>query len=109
MSKAVYIQKGESLDYKNNGTEKIAAGDVVLIGTLLGVAGCDIAVGEVGSVHVTGVYKLAKTSSNAITMGTEVYYDGTGITEAAESNTRVGYAAAGAATTDSEILVKLIG
>lgn len=107
MSKAVYVQKGESLDYKNSGSEKIAAGDAVLVGSVLGIAGCDIEVGAVGSLHVEGVYKLTKTSSNAITMGTAVYYDGSGITETSSSNTRVGYAAADAAQADTEILVKI--
>lgn len=114
MSKAVYIQKGESLDYKNSTEAAIAAGDIVMLGSVMGVASCDIPVGAVGSMHVEGVYKLPKTSENAITMGTVVYYDGTGITEAANDGeseptayTAVGYAAADAATGDTEIAVKI--
>lgn len=108
MSKAVYIQRGESLDYKNSGSSKIAAGEVVLIDSVLGVAGCDIEAGAVGVLHVEGVYKLAKTSSNAITAGAAVYYDGSGITESAGSDDiRVGYAVAAAAAADTEVLVKI--
>lgn len=111
MSKAVYVQRGESLDYKNSGSAKIVAGDVVLIGSVLGVAGCDIEVGAVGSLHVEGVYKLTKTGTSAISVGAVVYYDGSGITDAAgetaSPNTRVGYAVASAAAADAEILVKI--
>lgn len=76
MSKATYWQRGESLDYKNNGNTVIEAGTILVIGTRLGIAGCDIAPGALGSVHVEGVYKLPK-GSTALALGANVTYDAT--------------------------------
>ena len=109
MGKAVYIQRGESLDYKNGTEAAIAAGDIVMLGSVLGVAATDIPVGMVGAVYVEGVFRLPKTSENAVTIGTHVYYDGTGITEEDDDggNKAVGYAAADATAADTEIAVKI--
>ena len=103
-----YFQRGESLDYTNAGSAKIEAGDVIVLGTKIGVAGCDIAVGAVGSVHVEGVYKFPK-ATGAITIGAAVYWDATNenITTTSTSNTLAGYAAAAAASADTTVLVKI--
>ena len=58
---AEFFQRGETLDYTNAGSAKIEAGDVIVLGTKIGVAGCDIAVGAVGSVLCTGMQRM-KTS-----------------------------------------------
>lgn len=108
MSKAAYWQRGESLDYKNTGAEVIEANTIVALGTRIGVIGTDINPGETGSIHVTGVYEIQKTSDAAIAMGAAVYFDGTGIT-AATGGTPAGYAAAAAEAADTVILVKLLG
>lgn len=105
---AEYLQRGETLDYTNAGSAKIEAGDVIVLGTKIGVAGCDIAVGAVGSVHVEGVYKFAK-ATDAITIGAAVYWDATNenITTTSTGNTLAGYAAAAAASADTTVLVKI--
>ena len=108
MSKAAYWQRGESLDYVNNGTAVIEANTIISFGTRIGVAGTDINPGEKGSVHVTGVYEIKKTGTAKIEMGAAVYYDGTGIT-AENSGTPAGYAAATAEADATVILVKLLG
>ena len=105
---AEYWQRGESLDYTNAGSAAIEAGDVIVLGTKIGIAGCDIAVGAVGSVHVEGVYKFPK-ATGAITIGAAVYWDATNenITTTSTSNTLAGYAAAAAASADTTVLVKI--
>lgn len=108
MGKAVYVQRGESLDYLNTTDETIEAGTVIELETLVGVAGTDIPAGQLGSVHVTGVFQIPKTDAAEIPMGTEVYYDGTGITTAS-GTTLAGYAAADAAAADAVVSVKLRG
>lgn len=108
MSKATYWQRGESLDYKNGGTAVIEANSIINLGTRIGVAGTSINPGEIGSVHVTGVWEIEKTGTGAIDMGAAVYYDGTGITTD-NSGTPVGYAAAAAEAAATVILVKLLG
>ena len=108
MAKATYWQRGESLDYLNSGSTVIEANTVIALGTRIGVAGTDINPGEKGSLHVTGVYEIAKTGTGEIAMGAAVYFDGTGITSA-EGGTPAGYAAAAAGANDTVILVKLLG
>lgn len=109
MSKAEYWQRGEALDYTNATSNTIPANTVIKFGSRIGVAGTDIAPGEVGSLHVGGVWEFDKTGTNKIEMGDPVYFDGTGITDTADSNTEVGYAATTAEAAESKILVKLCG
>ena len=59
---------------------------------------------------ITGVFEIDKTATGAIEMGTEVYFDGTGITDTKGDDTPLaGYAAQAAAASDTVILVKLGG
>lgn len=117
MSKASYWQRGESLDYKNVTDTKIEANTVISFGSHIGIAGTDILPGETGSIHVTGVFEMPKTSTEAIEMGTDVYFDGTGITTASDNGETtntiayplVGYTVGTAAASDTIILVKLAG
>lgn len=110
MAKAEYWQRGETLDYTNGTEAVIPANTIVSLGTRVGVTGCDIAPGKVGSLHVCGVFEMPKTGTAAIAMGATVYFDGTGITGTSGSDTiEVGYAAAPAAAADTVIKVKLCG
>lgn len=109
MSKATYWQRGESLDYVNSTAVAIEAGTVIALSGRIGVAGTAINPGEKGSLHVTGVYEIRKTGTSGIAMGAAVYFDGTGITDAASGNTPAGYAARAAEAGDAAVLVKLMG
>lgn len=117
MSKAEYWQRGEVIDYKNGTSAKIEANQIVAFGEHVGVAGAPIEIGETGSLHVFGVFEMPKTSENAISVGATVYFDGEGITEAADdggSDEKVAYICAGyateaAAAADTTIKVKLLG
>lgn len=109
MSKAAYWQKGETLDYVNGTTAVIEANTIIPIEGRIGVAGTSINPGEKGSLHVTGVYEITKTSKAEIKMGAAVYFDGTGITDTAKNATPAGYAAQAASADDEVILVKLMG
>lgn len=110
MSKAAFWQRGEALDYTNTGTKTIEANTIISFGGHIGIAGTDILPGEVGSLHVTGVFEMPKTATGAVEMGADVYYDGTGITDTeGDSAVLAGYAAQAAAASDTVILVKLAG
>ena len=110
MSKATYWQRGETLDYRNITETKIEANTIIPFGSHIGVAGTDILPGELGSLHVAGVFEISKTDAGAIEMGTEVYFDGEGITAMkGDSTIPAGYAAQAAAASDTVILVKLVG
>jgi predicted RecA/RadA family phage recombinase len=106
---AEYWQRGEALDYTNSTDSTIPANTIVQIGSRIGVTGCSIAPGDTGSLHVGGVWEIPKTGTDAIEMGTTVYFDGTGITSTEKDAVEVGYAAAPATADATSILVKLRG
>lgn len=105
--KARYLQRGEALDYRNNTEEKIGAGDVVTIGKRIGVAGTEMAPGELGTIHVDGVYELDKKDKTAMTMGTEVYLAADGITATAGSNVPAGFVAVDSPAESTTVCVKI--
>lgn len=108
---AEYIQKGEALDYRNATDKTIPCDTVVVVGGRIGVTGGEIKPGELGSLHMVGVFRLPKSGESAIEMGTAVHFDGAGITATAaeESTTPAGYAAAPSEAGDKSVLVKLLG
>jgi predicted RecA/RadA family phage recombinase len=69
-----YVQEGEIVQYTNGGSD-IAAGDVVVMGNVLGVALVDIAGGATGSVAVEGVFICPKVTGNAWTVGAKLSWD----------------------------------
>ena len=107
--KATYYQRGETLDYTT--TESVEAGAVVPIGTRIGVAAEAIPAGQLGHLHVVGVFAMTKANTEEIKQGAVVYYDAAAeaITATADGNTPAGYAAADAVTTATSVLVKLLG
>lgn len=69
---AVYVQKGESLDYIP--AEDVSAGDVVIRSSLVGIAKLDIKRGTLGALAVTGVFDVAKADV-AFESGDKVYWN----------------------------------
>lgn len=53
----------------------ISSGDVVVMGSLLGVALTDIASGETGSVAIKGVFRLPKLGAAVIGQGETLTFD----------------------------------
>jgi predicted RecA/RadA family phage recombinase len=76
--KAEYVQRGEILDYTNQTGKTIEAGEVVVFGNRIAVAGTTILEGEIGTLHMTGVYRVPKKASEAIEAGADVYYTDAG-------------------------------
>ena len=118
--KATYYQRGETLDY--TAAKKLEAGDVVSLGSRIGVAAEPVSAGQVGHVHVVGVFAMTKANTE-IKLGAAVYYDaatdeitttaskeeGEGDNKTTVNNTPAGYAVEAAATTATSVLVKLLG
>ena len=67
--KARYVQRGESIDFIP--ASDVAAGDIVKVGSLVGVAKLDIKAGELGALALCGVYEIA-TNGTAIEAGAVV-------------------------------------
>lgn len=110
-SKANFYQPGHTLDYPNTTTAAIPANTIVSLISRVGVIGMDINPGEVGVVHVEGVFKMPKAAGVAVTMGQLVYFNvaAGSITTSASGCIPAGYAAAAAIAADSVVLVKLLG
>ena len=108
MGKASYWQRGETIDYVNNGTETIEANTIIVLGSRIGVAGTDILPSEKGTLHVTGIFAMPK-GSGEIAAGADVYYseEKGEITASAESNTKAGFAVDGAGNEEPFIFVKI--
>lgn len=116
--KAAFWQRGDSIDYKNTAKTTIPANTVVAIGSRVGVAGGDIPPGEIGALHVCGVFEMPKADEDEIQIGTDVYSTGEGITKSADngktSDEKVVYPSAGyaietAAASDTKVKVRLVG
>ena len=105
--KARYIQRGESIDHTPE--EDVAAGDIVKLGGLVGVAKLDIKAGELGALAVVGVYELA-TGATAVAVGDLVSVDpatGKVCTPAASGAVKFGHAVTKAEVTDATVHVRL--
>jgi predicted RecA/RadA family phage recombinase len=105
-----FVQPGEKITYSNSGSA-IAAGDVVIIGSLAGVAMGDIAAttGE-GEVLLEGVVSLTKTTPLAIAQGDELFWStGTSKVTKTATDKPLGTAHAAAGSSATSVDVKLYG
>jgi len=70
-----FLQEGCSLDFVP--AVDVAAGDVVVVGELVGVIQRDIKAGELGSIAVEGVYDMPKSIAvgSAIPNGSRLFWD----------------------------------
>lgn len=71
---ARYVQRGETIDFINNTSAVIEAGDVVTLGTRIGIAATDIPVGVTGTINIIGVFDIPADNTAAFTVGQAVYF-----------------------------------
>ena len=109
MSEAVFVQKGNVMDYTNGGANPIAYLEVVPLVTRIGVAQEPIVVGATGSVDLAGVYQLAADSTAAFVTGDALYWDDAAnkLTKTATNNTPAGFAFAAKATAGTTAVVRI--
>jgi len=102
-----FVQPGEVIDYTAGAN--IASGQVVLMGARIGVALKAIANGETGPMQVTGVFNIAKLSTDNMAQGALLYWDNTNsrLTTTASGNTLAGFAAAAAAASTTSVNIKI--
>lgn len=74
MPKAVYVQKGENINFTNTTVSEIGYMDIVQLPSRIGVALEPIAVNATGSVSVTGVYDLPADNTTAFATGDALYW-----------------------------------
>lgn len=106
---AEFVQNGAFIDYTP--AADVASGDVIVIGDTVGVAVRPIAADELGSIAISGVFRMPKAagSDEGLDAGILVYWDDgeDEVTDSASGNTVVGYTVAAAADEDDTVLVKL--
>lgn len=103
-----YVQRGDVLTVPAPAT--VAAGDVVILGEIVGVAAGDAASGNSLDLETVGVWELPKEAA-AISLGAVVYWDSGAelCTATATDNTRIGVAVADGALNATSVRVKLDG
>lgn len=103
------VQKGENLTVPSPAA--VASGDVVVIGSLYGVAAGDAEEGADLDLVTTGVYTLPKVSALAINIGDRIYFDTTSklVNKTASGNTLIGIAVSNAANPSGAVNVRLNG
>lgn len=71
---AIY-RNGNTITVDYTPSAAVSAGDIVIQGTLVGVAARDIAAGALGSLQVNGIFSIAKNAGQMFTAGSDVYLD----------------------------------
>lgn len=102
-----FIELGDVITITAGAT--ITSGQLVIAGSLFGVAQKSVASGEQVAVKIGGVFEFAKVSAQAWTVGALIYWDATAgnMTTTSTSNTLVGVAAAAAANPSAVGRVRL--
>lgn len=72
---ATYKQRGDSIDYVPN--SDVTAGDVVVLGDLVGVTKLDIKANELGTLALTGVFDFPMESGCTLSEYYDAYWDAT--------------------------------
>jgi len=106
---AKYVYRGDVIDYTPEAD--VAAGSVVVIGSIIGITKLDIKAGQLGALALVGVFDIVKASGTAIAKGAKVYWNATAkqITTVATGNVYLGEAVAAAAAGDATARVRLGG
>ncbi len=105
-----WISEGSTLNKWVNGTgAKVASGEMVVVGAIVGVAKLDIEDGKAGPVAIEGVYEQPKAAAVVLAQGAKAYWDNTAkrITDVEAGNTYAGIAFKSAASADAVVQVKI--
>lgn len=105
MSVADYVQDGDVLDYTP--AADVAAGAVVVIGSLVGVAPRPIAANAVGALAIDGVYSLPCATGATGAQGSAISWYATSGIAHASTGTAAGKLAKARAAGDSTVHVIL--
>lgn len=107
------IKRSEGLRVDYTPSANTAAGAVVVVQKMVGIATTPIAANTLGVLDVEGVFEFPKATGTgkAIALGKTVYWHASSTNQANETatgGTKLGYVIKAASDTDSTVLVKLI-
>ena len=106
-----YIQPGDRITV--TAVAAANSGDGVLVGSLFGIAFGDAGIGDGLTLATTGVFNMAKPSTDVLAVGDPVYWDdGAGLATADDdtgNNPLVGVAVTAAGNPSSAVNVRLNG
>jgi len=104
-----YEHEGNSITVP--ATAEITSGNIVVIGSIVGIAAVDAKIGEDFTLSLKGVYRLPKVAALAIAVGDKVYYDSAAklVNKTASGNTLLGVATEAAANPSADVAVRLNG
>ncbi|MES0027965.1 DUF2190 family protein [Mesorhizobium sp. M0040] len=104
-----YIQPGHVLTIP--AAAVTVSGDVVVAGSIVGIAAGAAAIGDDLDLALGGVYELPKVSALAIAVGDKVYFDAATklVNKTAAGNTLLGVVVAAAANPSATARVRLNG
>jgi predicted RecA/RadA family phage recombinase len=109
MALVKFLHHGNAVDYKP--VADVAAGDVVVLNDLVGVANSPIKANILGSLAVAGVFEFPKTAGagTAITAGTKLYWDAVAkvATATVGANKFIGKATADAADASTTVRARM--
>lgn len=71
---ATFVQRGEAVDFTSS--RNLEAGEILRFGALLGVVKTTVKAGELGALHLGGIYDVEK-SAGAIAAGSRVFWNET--------------------------------
>lgn len=92
--KAISIQKGEMIDYTP--VVDTAAGEVIILGKLVGITTEPIPAGKRGAIRVCGVFGIEKKSGDTFAVGDVVYWNNGATATSGEDILGIAVAVAGA-------------
>lgn len=111
MAEATFIQNGDAIDYTPGAD--VAAGQVVVLSDLIGIAKTAISANVLGALAVEGVFDVAKEGGAAVTfaIGDLAYWDDTNkvavTTDGAGANKLLGKAVKAAADADTLVRIRI--
>lgn len=109
----VFQQTGDIIDFVNTGTDTIAAGQVVPLGTRIGFAAVDIAPNATGGVVVKGVFSdVPADTTAAFGVGDVLYWNATAnkLTKTATDNVPTGgWSVMAKAQATATAVIRLVG
>ena len=108
-----FIQEGKTVTLYNAASTGITSGDLVVVGALVGVAAFDAASAEEVEIATEGVFSLPKVTTDVVSAGDLLYWDGTKLTVTPGSGSRplvgIAVADAGNGVTTVECLLTMTG